>query len=272
MTITPVTPTTDRPQVDPRIWTRRVEVTRARGRRRLRFVLVGVGACVLAVSAFAVLHSGLLGARHLYVAGAVHTSAQEVLSSAGLVSHPPLIDIDPTVSAERIEALPWIETARVSIHWPDSVTVSVTERAAVAAVEVPGAVIGRISWALVDETGRVLADQATRPAGLVALDVVVAPGRPGTDLAAADNAGVSVAASLPALLASRVTAIEVAPATGVTLGISGGLSAIIGAPQDLSAKYEALASVLAGAPLSSGDVINVSVPDEPAVGPGNALG
>jgi hypothetical protein len=35
----------------------------------------------------------------------------------------------------------------------------------------------------------------------------------------------------------------------------------------LEAKYEALASVLAGATLASGDVIDVSVPDEPTVGP-----
>ena len=44
MTMTPLTPVTERPQVDPRIWTRRVAVTRARGRRRLRIVLAVVGA------------------------------------------------------------------------------------------------------------------------------------------------------------------------------------------------------------------------------------
>jgi cell division protein FtsQ len=277
MTMTPLTPVTERPQVDPRIWTRRVAVTRARGRRRLRIALAVVGACVLAASAFAALHSGLFGARHLSVRGAVHTPESEVLSTAGLASHPPLIDLDAARSVERIEALPWIKSAQVSVHWPDSVTVVVTERTAIAAVEVPG-VSGpsghtdRGSWALVDATGRVLADEATRPTGLIAMQVVIEPGGPATFLPAPDQAGVLVAASLPSVLSRRVQSIQVTPGTGVTLGISGGLSTIIGAADDLPAKYEALASVLADAPLQSGDVINVSVPDEPAVGPGNSSG
>jgi cell division protein FtsQ len=274
--MTPLTPVTERPEVDPRIWTRRVEVTRARGRRRLRIVLAVVGVCVIAASAFAALHSGLFGARHLSVRGAVHTPESEILSTAGLSSHPPLIDLDPARSVQQIETLPWIKSARVSVHWPDSVTVVVTERTAVAAVEVPGVSgssgqASRGSWALVDATGRVLADLATRPTGLVAMQVVVEPSGPRTNLPAPDQAGVLVAASLPSVLVLRVQSVQVTPGTGVTLGISGGLSAIIGAADDLPAKYEALASVLADAPLHSGDVINVSVPDEPAVGPGNSI-
>ncbi len=267
-----MTTTTERPTVDPRIWTRRVAVTRAQGRKRLRIVLVALALCMLFAGGFAAVHSSLFGARHLSVTGAVHTPEDEVLSSAGLLSHPPLIDIDATLSAKRIEQLPWIQSARVSVHWPDSVTVAVTERTPVAAVQVSetGAV-GHV-WALVDASGRVLADETTRPAGLLTMDVFVAPGAPGTTLLSSDQPGVAVAGSLPTTLARRVTSIDVAPGTGVTLDISGNLSAIIGAPDELQAKYVALASVLAGAPLESGDVINVSVPEEPAVGPGNAHG
>jgi cell division protein FtsQ len=278
MTMTPLTPVTDRPVVDPRIWTRRVAVTRARGRRRLRIVIAVVVACLLAIGAFAALHSGLFGARHLTVRGADHTPASIVISAAGLARHPPLIDIDPTLSVERIEALPWIRTAQVAVHWPDSVTVVVTERTAVAAVEVPGGsgYAGSsdpgVSWALVDGTGRVLTYQIDKPSGLLPMQVVVDPGRPGTYLPTADQAGVSVAATLPSVLVRRVQSIQVTPGTGVTLGISGGFSAIVGGAEDLTAKFEALASVLAGATLQNGDVINVTVPDEPAVGPGNSRG
>ena len=72
---------------------------------------------------------------------------------------------------------------------------------------------------------------------------------------------------MPSVLAERVRSVDVAPDGEVTLGITGGLTAVIGSPTELEAKYEALASVLAGAPVVSGDVIDVSVPDEPAVGP-----
>jgi cell division protein FtsQ len=232
-------------------------------------VLATVGVCVLIAGGFAAVHSSLFGAEHLSVKGAVHTPVDEVLSSAGLLSHPPLIDIDAPVSAKRVEQLPWIQSARVTVHWPDSVTVAVTERVAVGAIEVPSVgTVGRV-WVLVDGTGRVLADQATRPTGLVTMDVSVPPGVPGTYLPPADQAGVDLAGSLPFMLARRVTSIRVTPGAGVTLGLSGNLSAVIGSPDELQAKYVALASVLAGAPLDSGDVINVSVPAEPAVGPAN---
>jgi cell division protein FtsQ len=269
--------TTERPPVDPRIWTRRVAVTRARGRRRLRIVLAGLAVCALGGAAFGMVHSSVFGAKHLSVTGAVHTPAGEILSAAGLLTHPPLVDIDPAVSANHIEALPWIQSARVSLHWPDSVSVAVTERRPVAAVLVGGnglGVSGKTAhmWVLVDASGRVLADTGARPAGLLTLDVPAAPGSPGTALAAADEPGVAVAASLPATLARRVAVIDVDAQSGVTLGISGGLEAVIGAPDELRAKYIALASVLAGAPLQGGEEIDVSVPQEPAVGPASVRG
>jgi hypothetical protein len=52
----------------------------------------------------------------------------------------------------------------------------------------------------------------------------------------------------------------------VTLSLSGGLTAVIGEPVDLQAKYEALASVLASASMTPGDEIDVTVPEEPTIG------
>ena len=230
-------------------------------------MLCGVVLAGLVAGGFAAVHSSLFGARHLSVSGDVHTSAQQVLSAAGLLDHPPLVDIDPALAAARVEALPWIKTARVTLHWPDSVGVSVVERTAVAAVVMQGTATPDRLWALVDATGRVLAYQSIRPAGLVEIEVPAAPGSPGSHMAGPDQPGVEVAASLPMTLAPRVEAIEVGT-NGVTLAMSGGLSVVIGAPVDLQSKYVALASVLSGAPLSSGEVIDVSVPQEPTVGPG----
>ena len=126
------------------------------------------------------------------------------MSAAGFFSHPPLIDIDTASAAKRIEALPWIKSARVSVHWPDSVSVGVTERTAVAVVRGPERGTSPILWALVDSTGRVLADQTLRPAGLVTMDVFVAPGLPGSELSVSDLPGVDVAGSAPYLRPSVV--------------------------------------------------------------------
>jgi cell division protein FtsQ len=253
------------PAVDPRIWKRRVEVTREQGRKRLRVLAAVLGVCAIAAGGFAVVHSSLFAARHLNVVGAVHTPIAEVLAKSGLSARPPLVDINAAAVAARIDTLPWVKSAAVTEHWPDSVTVKVIERSALAAVE--SGSLGQAAWALVDGTGRVLADQASRPAGLLALSVPVVPGPPGSVIAPGDQPAVEIASTMPAVLAERVRSIDVAPDGDVTLGITGGLTAVIGSPTELGAKYEALASVLAGAPVVSGDVIDVSVPDEPAVGP-----
>ncbi|MGO9341997.1 MAG: cell division protein FtsQ/DivIB, partial [Acidimicrobiales bacterium] len=176
------------PAVDPRIWKRRVAVTRAQGRKRLRVVVAALGVCLLAAGGVVALHSSLFSARHLKVIGAVHTPVAEVLALSGLSSRPPLLDIDSAAVVAHIDALPWVKSAAVSEHWPDSVTVVVTERSALAAVE-PNST-GADTWSLVDGTGRVLADQPSRPRGLLALRVPVAPGAPGTGLPAGVLPGV----------------------------------------------------------------------------------
>jgi cell division protein FtsQ len=189
----------------------------------------------------------------------------EVLASSGLSRQPPLVDIDSAEVVAHIDALPWVKSAAVSEHWPDSVTVVVTERSPLAAVAPSAGQTG--TWVLVDGTGRVLADRRSRPLGLLALSVPVVPGTPGTSLAAADEPAVEIAISRPALVAARVNFVDVASDGDVTLALKDGLVAVFGPPTMLEAKYEALASVLAGATLASGDVIDVSVPDEPTVGP-----
>ena len=57
-----------------------------------------------------------------------HTSEAAIVAAAGLGRHPALISVEPGAAAARIEALPFIATARVQRHWPDGVGITVTER------------------------------------------------------------------------------------------------------------------------------------------------
>ena len=289
-----MTATISPPSIDPRMWKRRVEVTRAKGRRRLRLLLAVLSLCVLGMGGLVVVHTSLFSARHLSVEGAVHTPPQEILAAAGLLAHPPLIDIDTSTDAARVEALPWISVASVRTHWPDSVTVVVTERHAVAVVEpsvgtgssqssrssspstgeadplartsLAGVPSSSVTWALVDSSGRVLEDSGARPAGVVELRLPAAAVAPGSYLSAEDRPGVEVAASLPSHIASRVEWISVSLTGDVEMGMSGGISVVMGPAVDLQSKNEALSSVLGGATLERGDVIDVTVPQEPTVG------
>ena len=245
----------------PRIRQRRVAVTRARGRRRLRVVLVVAGVLGLFALAALVLVSGLFSARHLSVRGSLHTPPAEVLAAAGLASHPPLVDVDPGAAAARIEQLPWVAAATVVRHWPDSVSVVVTERVPAAAIAGHGGV------AVVDAAGRVLASADGAPAGLIALTAPVPVGPPGSVLGAAARPGLELVAALPPALVGRVHGVHVGTRGSISVDLGGGVGAEIGPDANLGAKLEALASVLAGAAPRGPAWIDVSVPDEPTLGP-----
>ena len=73
------------------------------------------------------------------------------MAAAGLEDHPPLISVDPGPTAARVEALPVHRHAQVHRHWPDGVTISVTERVPKAVMASPGS-----SWSVLDGHGRTL--------------------------------------------------------------------------------------------------------------------
>jgi hypothetical protein len=120
-------------------------------------------------------------------------------------------------------------------------------------------------WATLSADGRVLDVSATRPPGLVLLTVPQPPGLPGTVLPARDAAGLRVAATLPASFAAQVTGVTIEPAGWVQLSMTTPIAVDIGTATQLPAKYEDVSSILAGASLHNGDVIDVSVPDAPTV-------
>jgi cell division protein FtsQ len=246
--------------IDPRIRARRSAVTRQRGRRRL-WVLIGLLlAMALTVGAWYLLHSPMFSARSVTVAGATHETAAEVEAVAGLDSHPPLIDVNAHTVAQRIAQLPWVQSAAVHVQWPDGVHITVTER-------VPQVVMGTTGghWAELSGDGRILTVVATRPPGLQLVTGPVTPGVPGTTVAAADRAGILVASTLPPSFRAQVTAVHVEPGGWVQLAMTTPIAVDIGTPTQLPAKYEDVTAILAGATLHTGDVIDVSVPDEPTV-------
>ena len=246
--------------IDPRIRARRAEVLRAEARRRLRRTLAVTALLVVVAGGWLGLHTKLFAARVVTVVGAVHTPASAVIAAGGLTNDPPLIDVGSGTAA-RIERLPWVAKATVERRWPDGVRVVVTERTPVAAVAQDAPAKG---WAIVDRSGKVLADEPQVPAGLVQVAGPVPPGAPGSTVAGA-RAALAVAATLPKAFASQVVEVQEARSGDVTLHLTSPLTVYLGSTASLHQKYEDTAAVLAGASLASGDVIDVSVPDAPVV-------
>lgn len=247
-------------RMDPRMSARRTAVIREQGRRRLRIVLLGLAGTGVVVGGWFLLHTALFGARAVTVTGNVHESAAQVIAQAGLASRPPLLDVNAAAAAARIERLPWVRSASVGLSWPDGVHIRIIEETPRFAASEAGN-----RWATLSADGRVLAVSPAREDGLLLLTVPQPPAAPGSVLPARDDAALTVASSLPGSFAAQVTGVTVEPAGWVQLSMTTPIAVDIGTATQLTAKYEDVSSILAGATLHNGDVIDVSVPKAPTV-------
>ena len=254
-------------EINPRIRQRREQVERSQSQKRMRRLAAVLAVAALVATGVYLIHTPLFGAKKVTITG-IHpnTSDLAIRSSAGLLHHPPLISVDPGPAEARVETLPFIATARITRHWPDSVTIAVTERRPVAAMAGPAA-----SWSTLDGFGRTMAVTPAKPA-YPALVVhlaagVVTPAPIGGKVAPAAAPGLVVARTLPLAFSGQVTTVTAGVDRTVTLSRASGVVVLLGTVSDLQAKYKDVASILAGAPLQGVHTIDVTVPEAPTTGP-----
>ena len=144
--------------IDPRIRARRISVRRAEGRRRLIWAGIGIVVVLLAVGAIAIFASSIFDVRDVTVQGAVYTD-QDVLDSvvADLRGEPVLL-VDTRAAERRLEAVPWVESARVSTDFPHRVFIDIRERRPIATFQG-----GDGQYRIIDLQGRVLDVIAGQP-------------------------------------------------------------------------------------------------------------
>ena len=219
---------------------------------------------VLAVAVFLagtwrVHHSALLDVDRVDVAGAVQVPVAEARRAAGIDRGDPLLGADLTGARRRLEALPWVRRATVSRELPNRLRIRLTERRAVAYAARPAG-----GFALVDATGRVLADGPDRPEGLPEVVGAGAPPAPAGWLRPARPALRAVLA-LADPLRRQVSAAAV-DGRSVTLQVAG-REVRFGPAEDLEAKASALAALLehlGGRPV---EYLDVRVPSAPVARP-----
>jgi cell division protein FtsQ len=194
--------------MDPRMRERRVAVTRAEGRRRLR-ILLGVVAVASALGmAWLVVQSPLLAVDTVDVQGTRRETPETVRAAAGVDEGEPLLFVDAGAVVGRVERLPWVAQAKVGRDFPNDVRITIVERLPVAWVRrpsAPGAPRGSGAVALIDPSGRVLGDEAAPPAGMPELAGAVRVGAPGTHIRPRGLA--PVVAQLPEGLRAQVGAV-----------------------------------------------------------------
>lgn len=250
--------------VDPRMRSRRIEVQRDAGRRRLRRFLAVTVTVTTLVLAYGLTRTPLLDVDHVRVeAGGSHTDAGAVAMASGIGPGEPMTSVDAGAAARRIEELPWVDAARVRRSWPGTIRIEVTERTPVAVVNVTDA-----RSALVDASGRVLVIGgagdvvgAVPPEGVVALSGVRGRIAEGEPLRRDARDALAVVDALREAMPGSVTSVS----TDLDATLAQGGVVRFGTADDLADKMVAAETMLADVDTACLDVLDVRVPTSPVL-------
>ena len=123
-----------RRRIEPRLRDRRIAVRRAESRRRLRWVVLAVFVLVVAGAGLAVLGSSLFAieADHVRVEGNVYTDRVRLQAVIDDLVGTPVLAADTQAAERELEAIPWVDQARVRTDFPHGVTIEIRERVALA--------------------------------------------------------------------------------------------------------------------------------------------
>ncbi|MGH3417509.1 MAG: cell division protein FtsQ/DivIB, partial [Actinocrinis sp.] len=164
----------------------------------------------------------------------------------------PLVNVDTSGAAARVEKVPQIASARVSLSWPDTVVITVAER-------VPAALVPNGSrYDVVDISGVVFGSATSPTAGLPVINV-----QGGEAVKAAVVPGALAALkALPSSIGRQVTGISASSAYSITLALHKGVVVDWGDGSDATAKAADLAALMR---LGRSSRYDVSAPEAPAM-------
>jgi cell division protein FtsQ len=214
-----------------------------RRRDRWKVAFFGLAAVALAAGvAWALLGSSFLVVRTVRTTGSQVPRAT-VLGAAGIALGTPLIRVDTAAIARRVERITQVQSARVTLSWPDSVVIWTRRRTAVFSMR------ARSGYDLVDSYGVVLRWSAARPSGLIPLQLATAlaaaTGRHGQlSHEPAVRAAGAVVRKLPAWLRTRLAAVRAEGPGDVLLILRGGVQVRWGSPGNCREKARAMAILL----------------------------
>ena len=243
--------------IEPRLRERRAAVKRALGRKRLRWLLFGTLIVLVAVGVLAVLGSGLFAikAENVTVIGVRYADPDRVDAVVDDLVGTPSLLADTQAAEEQLEAIPWVDEARVRVSFPNTATIEIRERAAMTTYQGPDQ-----RYRVLDRDGRVLAVLDGYPIAYVLLSgpdpVDLEPGQFAPQGYAAAS---ELAKNLTTSIRGQVALIEVtSDGTRLTMYLDDGTEVRFGAARDLFNKLLRLETALANKPDREPGVIDVS--------------
>jgi cell division protein FtsQ len=215
---------------------------------RVTVVLVALGAAVaLGLAAWLLLVSSLFGVANVQVQGVSRVAETDVVDAANIAAGTPLARLDTAAVAARVARIPAVGSVDVVRDWPRGVTIVIHER-------VPAAVRERGSgFVLVDRTGVVFDQVATRPKHLPLVSAPVSAGAP------ALRAALDVLDAVPSSIRGDVRSVRAASPDEVTVQLTHHRTVVWGDTRLGSRKGAVLAVLLK----RKAAVYDVSVPDAP---------
>jgi len=226
---------------------------RSRERWRRLSVTITVTLVLFAIAAYFVIwHTSMLALTTVRVAGEKNVGARQIIATAKLVNGTPLASLDTGGAAARVQKLPQIATASVSLDWPHTAVITVTER-------VPAALIPNGSrYDVVDVSGVVFGSVNAPTGGLPVIDVQGG----GAVKAAVVPGALAALKALPADIVHQITGISATSAYSISLKLHSGSVVNWGGADDAPAKAADLAALLR---LGKAARYDVSAPEAPAM-------
>ena len=226
---------------------------RSRERWRRLSVTITVTLVLFAIAAYFVIwHTSVLALTTVRVAGEKNVGARQIIAAAKLVNGTPLASLDTGGAAVRVQKLPQIATASVSLDWPHTAVITVTER-------VPAALIPNGSrYDVVDVSGVVFGSVNAPTGGLPVIDVQGG----GAVKAAVVPGALAALKALPADIVHQITGISATSAYSISLKLHSGSVVNWGGADDAPAKAADLAALLR---LGKAARYDVSAPEAPAM-------
>ena len=243
--------------MDPRIQSRRIDVMRAKGLRRLRVLVLIVVILSLGVGGYFISKSTLFDVDEIVVEGVSGELEAEVRRVAGIRRGQPILEVDSSSSSKKIEEVPWVKEARISRSWGGTITIRVSTRDPVAAFE------NEEGWVVVDIEGRVLQERDELPYDLLPIEEEVGNLSIGEWAPEQVIPLIQVAGTISSQLTGDISSIK--GGDQIMLLLFGGGKILFGDSSDIEEKVVAAATILSQVDQSSVLHIDVRAPLTPVL-------
>ena len=230
---------------------------RAKGRRRLRLLLLIIAVLSLGVGGYFLSKSSLFDVDEIVIEGVSTELEGEVREAADINEGKPLLEVNSSSSSKRIEAIPWVREARISRSWGGTITIRVSTREPVAAF------LSEEGWVVVDIEGRVLDKEDELPYDLLPIEEEVGSLSIGEWAPEQVIPLIQVAGTISTELTGDVSSIK--GGNQIELLLFGGGKILFGDSSDIEEKALAAATILSQVDQSSVLHIDVRAPLTPVL-------